>query len=125
MPARVPPRSGGNLSASRFPVGAPSTAQHNRSATTVSASAFGASVLSVGFTTPGPSAAASALRTWLRCHPVVPQLVENHALGRLVRSLATRPDRLGHSVPLAPYRSMIGAYPVIPAESGRHALGAF
>ncbi len=56
---------------SRLPVGAPSTAQQNPNATTVSASYFGARTFRAGSTSFGFNAAASALRAWLRCHRVV------------------------------------------------------
>jgi hypothetical protein len=57
--------------ASRFPVGAPSTAQQNRSAVTVSLSYFGTRARRSGTTILGFNAAASALQAWLRCQPVV------------------------------------------------------
>lgn len=55
--------------ARRLPAGAPSTAQQRRSAATVSASYSGAS--GRGRTILGVTDRASALRAWLRCHPVV------------------------------------------------------
>ena len=56
--------------ARRLPAGAPSTAQQRRSAATVSASYSGARGCR-GRTILGVTARASALRAWLRCHPVV------------------------------------------------------
>jgi len=56
--------------ASRLPVGAPSTAQQNRNATTTSAPYVGARGRG-GRTTLGTSARPSARRAWLRCQPVV------------------------------------------------------
>ena len=48
--------------ASRFPVGAPSTAQQNRSAATVSSSYLGTRAFRGGLTTLGLNAAANAFR---------------------------------------------------------------
>jgi hypothetical protein len=56
--------------ANRLPVGAPSTAQQNRNATTTSAPYVGARGQR-GRTTFGTSPCPSALRAWLRCQPVV------------------------------------------------------
>src|SRR5665647_1819579 len=59
-----------NTGASRLPVGAPSTAQQNRNATTTSCPYLGARGRR-GRATLGTKALPSALRAWLRCQPVV------------------------------------------------------
>src|ERR1035437_4070545 len=56
--------------ASRLPVGAPSTAQQNRNATTTSSPYLGTRGLR-GRTTTGRRPCPGALRAWLRCQPVV------------------------------------------------------
>jgi len=57
--------------ASRFPVAARSTAQQNRSAASTSGPQTGVRGRRGAGTNFGRSAAARALRAWLRCHPVV------------------------------------------------------
>ncbi len=84
-------RSTGTRSAStgdsRLPVGAPSTAQQNRSATTTSGPYRGSRALR-GRTTLGVNTPARALRAWLRCQPVV-----EHNSSR-IRPLPALPARL-------------------------------
>jgi len=60
-----------NIGASLLPAGIPSTSQHTVSAAMTFCPYMGGRGLRLGATTLGGSAALSALRAWLRCHPVL------------------------------------------------------
>jgi hypothetical protein len=113
------------IGARRFPVGAPSTAQQNRSATTVLASYLGVRAFRAGLTILGFNAPASALRAWLRCHPVVA-----HSSSRTLPSalLSARLHRVAIALVTARrwliVSPMLGAYRPSPTGSGRRALRA-
>ena len=111
--------------ASRLPVGAPSTAQQNLSATTVLASYFGVRALRAGFTILGFNAAASGLRAWLRCHFVVA-----HSSSRITPLAALSARLYRVAIVLVTARRwlivspMIGPYRASQTGSGRRALRA-
>ena len=111
--------------ASRFPVGAPSTAQQNLSPATVFASYFGVRGLRAGFTILGLNAAAKALRAWLRCH-----LVVAHSSSRIapLAALSARLYRVAIALVTARrwliVSPMIGAYRQPELRPGRRALRA-
>ena len=62
--------SSGSIGANRLPVGIPNVAQQKISAATTFGPYFGGRGR-LAFTILGRSACLSALRAWLRCHPVV------------------------------------------------------